>query len=112
MAFARAEPTGDGSASIAPRRAMWRLVTASAAALRLPHAQPDGRTSTKTHLVADTVRGINRQYAAASAAAPRQAAALNHQTVLELMEAAGRPQHCGRGRETLPGGPPDAGVGM
>ena len=48
----------------------------------------------------DTLRGIARQHAAVSEAVPRQAAALDYATALDLMRAAGRPQRRGRGLET------------
>ena len=51
-------------------------------------------------LVADTLRGIARQHAAVPEAAPRQAAALDYATALDLMRAAARPQRRGRGRES------------
>ena len=60
-------------------------------------AGPDGMNY---QLVADTLRGIARQHAAAPEAAPRQATALDYATALDLLAAAGRPQRRGRGRET------------
>ena len=73
---------------------------ASAAAIAAA-TRADGRADpTKTPLVADTLRGIARQHAAVPEAAPRQAAALDYATALDLMRAAGRPQRRGRGQES------------
>ena len=73
---------------------------ASAAAIAAA-ARAAGRPDpTKTPLVADTLRGIARQHAAVPEAAPRQAAALDYATALDLMQVAARPQRRGRGRET------------
>ena len=75
-------------------------VQASAAAIAAA-ARAGGRADpTKTPLVSDTLRGIARQHAAVPAAAPRQAAALDYQTAVELLQVAARPQRRGRGRET------------
>ena len=75
-------------------------VQASAAAIAAA-ARAAGRADpTKAPLVADTLRGIARQHASAPEAAPRQAAALDYATALDLMRAAGRPQRRGRGRES------------
>ena len=75
-------------------------VQASAAAIAAA-ARAAGRADpTKTPLVADTLRGIARQHAAVPEAAPRQAAALDYQTAVELLEVAARPQRRGRGRES------------
>ena len=60
-------------------------------------ARAAGRADpTKTPLVADTLRGIARQHAAVPEAAPRQAAALDYQTAVELLQVAARPQRRGR----------------
>ena len=75
-------------------------VQASAAAIAAA-ARAGGRADpTKTPLVSDTLRGIARQHAAAPEAAPRQTAALDYATALDLMRAAGLPQRRGRGQET------------
>ena len=75
-------------------------VQASAAAIAAA-ARAAGRADpTKTPLVADTLRGIARQHAAVPEAAPRQAAALDYQTAVELLQVAARPQRRGRGRES------------
>ena len=75
-------------------------VQASAAAIAAA-ARAAGRADpTKTPLVADTLRGIARQHAATAVATPRQAAALDYATALDLMRAAAKPQRRGRGRET------------
>ena len=64
-------------------------------------ARAGGRADpTKAPLVSDTLRGIARQHAAAPEAAPRQTAALDYATALDLMRAAGLPQRRGRGQET------------
>ena len=90
------------AAYLAERAETCKLSTvqASAAAIAAASRAAGRADPTKTPLVADTLRGIARQHAAAPAAAPRQAAALDYGTALELMQAAGRPQRRGRGRET------------
>ena len=75
-------------------------VQASAAAIAAAARSAGRADPTKTPLVADTLRGIARQHAAVPEAAPRQAAALDYATALDLMRAAGRPQRRGRGRES------------
>ena len=75
-------------------------VQASAAAIAAAARAAARADPTKTPLVADTLRGIARQHAATAAAAPRQAAALDYATALDLMRAAAKPQRRGRGRET------------
>ena len=100
------DPLAAGAAQVAAylaERAETRklaTVQASAAAIAAA-ARAAGRADpTKTPLVADTLRGIARQHAAVPEAAPRQAAALDYATALDLMRAAGRPQRRGRGRES------------
>ena len=90
------------AAYLAERAETRKLSTVQASAAAIAAAvRAAGRADpTKTPLVADTLRGIARQHAAAPEAAPRQAAALDYATALELMQAAGRPQRRGRGRET------------
>ena len=83
-----------------PRPASLSTVQASAAATAAAARSAGRADPTKTPLVADTLRGIARQHAAVPAAAPRQAAALDYATALDLMRAAGRPQRRGRGRES------------
>ena len=75
-------------------------VQASAAAIAAAARSAGRADPTKTPLVADTLRGIARQHAAAPEAAPRQATALDYATAIELMRAAAKPQRRGRGRET------------
>ena len=76
-------------------------VQASAAAIAAAASRSAGRADpTKTPLVADTLRGIARQHAAAPEATPRQAAALDYASALDLMRAAAWPQRRGRARET------------
>ena len=102
-----ADPLDAGAAQVAAylaERAETRKL-ATVQAFRRPRiaaaARSAGRADpTKTPLVADTLRGIARQHAAAPEAAPRQAAALDYATALDLMRAASRPQRRGRGRET------------
>ena len=100
------DPLDAGAAQVAAylaERAETRklsTVQASAAAIAAA-ARSAGRSDpTKTPLVADTLRGIARQHAAAPEAAPRQATALDYATAIELMRAAAKPQRRGRGRET------------
>lgn len=75
-------------------------VQASAAAIAAASRAAGRADPIKTPLVADTLRGIARQHAAAPEAVPRQAAALDYASALDLMRAASRPQRRGRGRET------------
>ena len=91
------------AAYLAERAETRKLATVQASAAAIPAAaRAAGRADpTKTPLVADTLRGIARQHAAVPEAAPRQAAALDYATALDLMRAAGLPQRRGRGRETL-----------
>ena len=90
------------AAYLAERAETRKLSTVQASAAAIAAAARDaGRADpTKTPLVADTLRGIARQHAAAPAAASRQAAALDYATAIDLMRAASRPQRRGRGRET------------
>ena len=90
------------AAYLAERAETRKLATvqASAAAIAAAYRAAGGTDPTETPLVADTLRGIARQHAAAPEAAPRQAAALDYATALDLMRAASRPQRRGRGRET------------
>ena len=76
-----------------PRAETRKLATVQASAAAIAAAyRAAGRTDpTKTPLVADTLRGIARQHAAAPEAAPRQAAALDYATALDLMRAASQP---------------------
>ena len=100
------DPLDAGAAQVAAyltERAETRklsTVQASAAAIAAAARSAGRADPTKTPLVADTLRGIARQHAAAPEAAPRQAAALDYVTAIELMRAAARPQRRGRGRET------------
>ena len=90
------------AAYLAERAETRKLATvqASAAAISAAARSAGRADPTKTPLVADTLRGIARQHAAVPEAAPRQAAALDYATALDLMRAAGRPQRRGRGRES------------
>ena len=90
------------AAYLAERAETRKLATVqtSAAAIAAAYRAAGRADPTKTPLVADTLRGIARQHAAAPEAAPRQAAALDYGTALELLQAAGQPQRRGRGRET------------
>ena len=101
-----ADPLDAGAAQVAAylaERAESRklaTVQASAAAIAAASRAAGRADPTKKPLVADTLRGIARQHAAAPEAAPRQAAALDYQTAIDLMRASGRPQRRGRGRES------------
>ena len=99
---ARRRRGGVVAAYLAERAESRKLSTVQASAAAIAAAaRAAGRADpTKTPLVADTLRGIARQHAATAAAAPRQAAALDYATALDLMRAAARPQRRGRGRET------------
>ena len=100
------DPLDAGAAQVAAylaERAETRklaTVQASAAAIAAAYRAAGRADPTKTPLVADTLRGIARQHAAVPEAAPRQAAALDYATAIDLMQMAGRPQPRGRGRET------------
>ena len=86
------------AAYLAERAVTRKLSTvqASAAAIAAAARSAGRADPTKTPLVADTLRGIARQHAAAPEAAPRQAAGARLATALDLMRAASRPQRRGR----------------